>query len=320
MRITETCKALSEESRLRLFHLLSKGYFNVQELTSALDLSQSTISHHLKVLQGSGLVRQHREGTWNYYTLDDAENGLSQSLMESILSQLELSNDKKEQELVSHNLHAAKILLERRQQQSHRFFEEVAPRWNNLRRTAFGLTPDDEPIEYFYQELLAQLRPDECLIELGCGSGTLLEHILPRTGKTIAVDYSPAMIEEAKRSLGARSTTVDFRLGFLEHLPVGDESADKAVAAMVLHHLSSPQDALQDIARVLKPNGSLLILDLMAHADDSMRDKFADVWLGFEPRQVEQWLCNVGFRSTETHVLGMKKKLFLIKTTIEKGE
>ena len=320
MKIVEACKALSEESRLRLFHLLSKGYFNVQELTSALDLSQSTISHHLKVLQNSGLVRQHREGTWNYYTLDLDENGLSQSLVGPLLTHLERSTDKKEQELVSSNARLARTLLDRRQQLSHRFFEEVAPHWKNVRRAALGLTDEDEPIEFFYRELCSHIPPTESLLELGCGSGTLLEQIAPRPGKTIAVDYSPAMIEEAKRNLAARASAIDFRLGFLEHLPLGDESVDRAVAGMVLHHLPAPQDALSDVARVLKPGGTLLILELTAHANDSMREQFADVWLGFEPRQLEQWLENVGFRNTRVHVLGKKKKLFLLETMKMNGK
>ncbi|NDC39648.1 MAG: class I SAM-dependent methyltransferase, partial [Proteobacteria bacterium] len=111
----------------------------------------------------------------------------------------------------------------------------------------------------FLDELASRIPEDEILLELGCGSGALFEKILPRAAATIGVDSSPAMLEQARKVAG--KDKVDLRLGLLEHLPVADESVDRAVAYMVFHHVAEIERALADTLRVLRPGGTLMLVE-----------------------------------------------------------
>ena len=122
------------------------------------------------------------------------------------------------------------------------------------------------------------------------------------------------MLEEAKRNLGEKSSAVELRLGELEHLPLADNSVDIAVACMVLHHIAQPEKVLAEAVRVIKGGGSLIIVDLMHHTNEYMRERFADLWLGFEPSDIETWLKFIGFKAPQTKILGEGKEVFIVST------
>lgn len=302
----EVYKALADESRLRIVHMLSKGAFNVQEITSVLGLGQSTVSHHLKVLQGAGLTHLQREGTWAYYTLVNGESkGFPSDTARNFLETA------KPEELFASDLEALSVLLNQRRDSSHKFFEAVADKWHELRDEAQGQ-------ESFFDDVAKLIPSEATVLELGCGSGAFLQHILPRSGKTIGVDYSQAMLSEARKNLGkALPSTVDLRLGYLEHLPIGDESIDIAVAYMVLHHLPAPAEAFIDAFRVLRPEGRLIVVDLVKHSNELMRERFADLWLGFEQRELRKWSLSAGFSHTHIDVRGKKKEVLLLTSSKE---
>lgn len=291
-------KALADDSRLRLLRVLSRGAFNVQELTAILKISQSTISHHLKALQAVNLATSRKEGTWVYYTLPPNDsNSFAHQTAQLLLANGETNADDDS---------AAQEVLNRRRDQARHFFDSVARNWKELRET--------QGTETFF-DLVSQRIPERAtFLELGCGSGPFLDKILPRAGQTIGVDYSQAMLDEAKRALGSRAAQVDFRLGYLEHLPLGDESVDMALVYMVLHHLPAPQEALRDAFRVLKPGAALMIVDLMKHDNEYMRERYADLWLGFDPEEMKRWAFSAGFADARVEILGSKKEVFLLTT------
>jgi ubiquinone/menaquinone biosynthesis C-methylase UbiE/DNA-binding transcriptional ArsR family regulator len=304
-------KSLADESRLRIVHALSHSTFNVQELTSILELSQPTISHHLKILQQAHVVSVSRQATWAYYslpttlsdTLSTKQNGVKQILK----SFLAILSDYGSNAVAPFDadLNRLKEVSDKRRNASKQFFDGVAAHWKDLRQEE---TTDQGPL----QELLKRLDPNLDLVDLGCGSGVLLERIVPRNGKTIAVDYSQAMLEEAVRVLGDKRKEVDLRLGYLEHLPLADHSVDIAVAHMVLHHLVEPQRALADIRRIVRPNGSCLIVDLNEHNREYMRERYADHWLGFNPDQLKHWAHEAGFLESHYEFFGEQQEAFLL--------
>lgn len=296
-------KALADESRLRIVHVLGQGVFNVQEITTILDLSQSTVSHHLKTLQQAGVIRNSREGTWAFYALS-AEKQETSRITEEFLSLMQETGSEPPQAYVR-DLRKARELLEKRRDTARDYFDRVAKEWKDLRSEALGG-------HVAFQEFLARIPQDGSLLELGCGSGSLLEHVLPRSGTTIAVDYSLAMLEEAKQNLGKRGAAVDFRLGYLEHLPLADDSVDVAVAYMVFHHLPSPKQAFADVWRVLKPGGRVLIADLVEHSNETMRERFSDLWLGFNLREFETWLTQAGFSGIMRERAGDSQEVFFV--------
>lgn len=300
-------KALSDESRLRLVHVLGDGPFNVQELTNILSLSQPTVSHHLKVLERAGIARSKREGTWIYYGLvnGDAKGSPASEITQSFLSSTERETDSSLKDYFSSDKRKAESVLARRRDSAHRYFESVAQSWKRVRTEAHG---GDIPLNLLIQEIPS----DASLVELGCGSGALLERLLPRSGRTIGVDYSQSMLDEANQNLKALGLSVETRLGALEHLPLADGSVDIALAYMVLHHLSDPKEALRDTYRVLRPGGKLVIVDLTKHHDEGMRERFADLWLGFEPKDFKEWLTGLGFINSRVTLFGEKKEIFLL--------
>ena len=192
----------------------------------------------------------------------------------------------------------------RRRDQTHRYFEQVAGLWKEMREEAQGGASYITP-------LCEAIPAEATLVELGCGSGALLEQLLPRRGKTIGVDYSQSMLEEAGRSLARFAAQLELRLGTLEHLPLADASVDAALAYMVLHHVAAPQQALQDAGRVLRPGGRLIVVDFVQHHNELMRERYADQWLGFEAGQFTSWLAAAGLRPVSRQLLGDNQQVFL---------
>lgn len=308
MEILDAYKALADESRLRLVHILSQGYFNVQELTSILGISQPTISHHLKVLQAAGITTSYKEGTWTYHKLQPVSAGsLAPAVAHNFIELAGSSARNGHTALFSHDKESIAEILARRRDASHRYFESVASTWRDIRRES-----QDETA--YFAELAALIPTEATLLELGCGSGALLEALLPRSGKTIGVDYSRAMLDEAKRNLGERAGSVELRLGELEHLPLADHSVDVAVACMVLHHIARPAEVLAEAARVVRSGGRLVVVDLVHHTNEYMRERFADLWLGFEPGDITTWLKNAGLSSPHTKILGERQEVFIVST------
>jgi ArsR family transcriptional regulator len=161
------------------------------------------------------------------------------------------------------------------------------------------------------------VRDEDQVLDLGCGTGALIEKLGLRSGGYIGIDYSPAMLEEAKRSCNRVNSSADLRLGALEHLPVANEVADIAVAHMVFHHISEPRIALNDMARAVRVGGRIAIVDLVKHDHEFMRERFADQWLGFDVKQFSSWLVDAGFKEISVSYLGAKESVFLISAKKE---
>ena len=310
-------KALSDESRLRILHMLSLGPFNVQEITQLLGSSQPTVSHHLKVLATAGLVEAHKEGTWIYYSpAKEDSSSAAPTIASNFLTLVRRNATSEDTNKFKKDVRSINAVIAKRRDRSRHFFDSVAPQWRTLSAQTKGTLPGDAP----YLELLAAKIPaDKTLLELGCGSGTLLEKILPRSGKTIGVDYSPAMLDEARGTLGKNASNVDLRLGHLEHLPVEDNSIDLAVACMVFHHVAVMSEALRDIYRVLHQGGRLEIVDLLPHNEEYMRDRFADLWLGLDPKELRRSLEESGFAVLSLDVIGEKKDVFMLSAEKKGG-
>lgn len=276
-------KALADETRLRLMRLLTRGPLNVNEILGILRMGQSRVSRHLRILSEAGLVTGRREGTWIYY--ERAANGGS-PLVADTLSLL----DGHERDLPHYEADVQRLetAVERRREQTRSFFDSLSP-GDELRHRCLDGT--------YYRGVALSVLPPRAgtILDLGTGSGLMLPALLERAGRVIAVDSSTTMLDLARRSAGAEAHRCDFRLGDLEHLPVADGEADAVLACMVLHHVSAPPQALREAHRALASGGELAVVDLARHTDESLRDQLADLWLGFQPDQMQNWLEAAGF-------------------------
>jgi len=276
-------KSLADETRLRLIRLLSRGPLNVNEIINIMQMGQSRVSRHLKILTEAGLVSARREGTWIYY--EEHHNG--DPLIADTLAHL----DAHERELgfFAEDMQGLEGSIESRKEQTKAYFD-------GLRDPHAFLEHPSLNGEY-YRRVASSLVPDRCgkLLDMGTGSGLLLPLLLEKADDLIAVDGSVTMLELARKTTGAGVARCDFRLGDLEHLPVADGEVDGVVACMVLHHVSRPADVLAEAHRVLKPGGHVAIVDLHQHNNETLRERLADLWLGFQPSQMKRWLKGAGF-------------------------
>ncbi|MXX69214.1 MAG: metalloregulator ArsR/SmtB family transcription factor [Gemmatimonadales bacterium] len=276
-------ESLGDENRLRILTLLDRNEFTVSELVSVLQLPQSTVSRHLKVLADDGWVRRRHEGKTRFYRMEsdlEPEAGELWRLAEGSLTGARWIADDAER--------AESVLAERRDRAAA-FFSESAARWDALRDELFGR-------DARFAALFGLLDPGWVVGDLGAGTGTLANTVAPFVKRVIALDRSPEMLAAAAVRLGERDN-VDVREGKLESLPVDDGELDLAVLMLVLHFTVEPGRVLAEAARALAPNGRLLVLDMRAHEREEYRETMGHLWLGFTEDQMRGWTRLAGLEA-----------------------
>ncbi len=286
-------KALSDGTRLRLLNLSLQHELNVNEIVRILEIGQSRVSHHLKILTEAGLITHRRDGLWVFYSA--VKDGPGIEFIHSVRYLLDRNGQ------YDQDLSTAAALIAERSERTKRFFDSVAGRWEGLKKEILG----DVDIN---RRICDSLPEGGTVVDLGCGTGDLFPVLLQKADHVIGVERSSKMLEEARKSYGSKPETVDIRVGELEHLPLRDGEADTAITNMVLHHLPEPRRALQEANRILRKHGTLLIVDLIQHEDESMREAFGDHWLGFQPNVLESWLHEFGFDIIRNERFDLKKK------------
>ncbi len=273
-------KSLADPTRLALVDVLSRGSFNVSELCFALELGQSTVSRHLRILLDASVVALRKEGRETYYRLEtDPVPALLAETLEHLNDDRSADRDARLAET-----------WERRRRRSRAFFDNLAPERGDGRSDYLG-SPDCVPL------LLRLLGRGEVVADIGTGTGRLLPELAPHARTIIAVDASQSMLDRAREAAGSlESADVDFRLGDLEHLPLADAEADRTVAHMVLHHAPDPERAVAELCRALAPGGKVLVGDFLPHENQWMREELADQWLGLDESDIRLWLARAGLR------------------------
>ncbi len=282
--------SLADPTRVRLLRLVERHELTVVELCAVLQLPQSTVSRHLKVLADDGWVDWRPEGTSRLYHM--AVDGLPPAarrlwtLTREQMSQA-ISAEQDDQRLAS--------VLAERQSRSQAFFSSAAGKWDKLRRELFGERFD-------VLGLLALLDPTWRVGDLGCGTGQTSEMLSPYVRRVIAVESSAAMFKAAKARLG-NLPNVELHRGDLNALPLDDGTLDVALLHLVLHHVAEPAAVLAQAARALVPGGRVLIIDMQRHERREYQHQMGHVWLGFEPEQLTDWLTGAGFTGVRIHPL-----------------
>ena len=276
--------ALADPTRARTLRLVERQELSVADLCAVLQLPQSTMSRHLKVLADEGWVSARADGTSRLYRLAIDRLDPSARRLWSLVRDETAATPLAEQD----DRRLEGVLAER-QTRSQAFFASSAGQWDRLRREMYGDRFD-------LQALAGLLDADWTVGDLACGTGQVTTALAPFVRRVIAVDRSRAMLAAARKRLGS-AEHVDLRQGTLEALPVDDRSLDAAVMSLALHYVSDPLAALRETARTLRPGGRLLAIDLLEHDRQEYRQQMGHVWMGFGRDQMTEWLAQAGFEN-----------------------
>ncbi len=268
--------------------LLGGHELTVSELCNVIQLPQSTVSRQLKTLADAGWVTSRRDGTSRYYSLMLASDDM-RTLWKLTSAQLEGKS------AAAQDLRRLERVLTERRAASEHFFASSSGQWDKLREELFGA-------DFAFRSLAGLLDDEWTVADLGCGTGAMAAILAPHVKQVIGVDASEEMLDAAReRNEGV--TNIEWRKGTLETLPVFPDSADAATLMLVLHHLPSPAQALSEAARILKPGGRVLIVDMAPHEKEEYRQQMGHVWLGFSEEQIKKLLTTAGFTHVKVHAL-----------------
>jgi len=285
-------KAVAEPTRLRLLAILARSDLTVTELTQIARQSQPRVSRHLKLLCEAGLLERYREGSWVFYRIAEAGTGaaLAKTLLELLPpSDATLQRDRERLEAVR----AA------RAEKARAYFSANAGDWDQIR----ALYIPETEVEAALISLAGEGDIDR-FVDLGTGTGRILEVFSSLVANGLGIDLSPEMLNVARANLerkGIRHCHV--RQGDLFDLPLQDHEADLVCLHQVLHYLEDPAGAIAEAARILKPGGKLLIADFAPHELDFLREQHAHRRLGFATDDMAHWLHQAGFGAIETREL-----------------
>jgi ubiquinone/menaquinone biosynthesis C-methylase UbiE/biotin operon repressor len=286
--IVKTLRTVADPNRLRILLLLRGEELSVAELQEILAMGQSTISTHLSQLKQAGLVEDRRTGKSSLYRLkhDSAEGILAGLLTQAQGEIAEAAPDQV----------AMRGVVKKRQDKMRSFFDSVAGRMGK----------DYVPGKSWkgVAEALLRLMPPMVIADIGAGEGAFALLLAQRATKVIAVDTSARMIEVGReQALRHGIKNVEYRLGDMEEIPIEDGVVDIVFFSQSLHHALHPGRAVHEAWRILRPQGRVVILDLVKHRFEEAREMYADEWLGFGEAELEGMLEKAGFQNVQTSVV-----------------
>jgi len=276
-------RAVAEPTRLRLLILCARGELTVSELAQILGQSQPRVSRHLKLLCEAGLVDRFREGSWVFYraSAGQAASALARHLVAAC---------GESDATIALDLQRLAAIKRQRAEQAAAYFRDNAEQWDKIR----SLYVDEREVEAALAEIVRAAAPRD-LLDVGTGTGRMLEVLAPAVGHALGIDLSREMLAVARVNLeraGLENGIV--RRGDMYQLPLPDGSFDAAVIHQVLHYADRPAAVLFEAARVLRPGGVLVLVDFAPHTLEFLRDEHAHRRLGFSNVEVDEWCVDAG--------------------------
>ncbi|MXN63473.1 metalloregulator ArsR/SmtB family transcription factor [Stappia sp. GBMRC 2046] len=284
-------KTVGEPTRLRLIALLAESELTVKDATAILGQSQPRISRHLKLLTEAGLVQRFPEGSWVFYRLGDGAMG---ALARDLLNRLD-----GEEPILTADRMRLDAIRKAKAEEAARYFADRAKTWDQER----SMHVPEEAVEDALKDMLGK-KPFDAMLDLGTGTGRLLEVFRDQYARALGVDASHDMLSVARANLAkAGIGEAQVRHGDVYALTVARESYDVVCIHQVLHFLDDPRRAIGEAARVLRPGGRLLIVDFAPHDFEFLREAHAHRRLGFTHEQMARWLEEAGLDVVEVRDL-----------------
>jgi len=281
--LTTTLKAAGETTRLRILALIAEAELTVSDLTEILRQSQPRLSRHLRLLAEAGLVERFREGSWAFFRL--GERGSAADIARALIARLDPDDA-----IIARDRERLAAVRAARAAAAQNYFRRHAAEWDRIRK----LHVADAAVEDAIRAALAD-RPIRSLLDLGTGTGRMLELFADDVERGLGLDLSLDMLALARARLdrsGLKHCSV--RHGDIYDLALPRDSFDVVIIHQVLHFLDDGTRAIREAARVLRPGGRLLVVDFAAHDLEFLREEYAHRRLGFAAESVSQWLENAG--------------------------
>jgi len=281
--LAEVFQALADPSRLRILALLRSMELSVGELAQVLGQSQPRVSRHLRILADAGIVERRKEGSWVFLTLADPDR------TGPLFALLDCWSDEGTARTFTDDAQRLEAVRSDRAEAAARYFAALADTWDSIR----SLHVAESEVERAIDSALGE-RPLGRLIDVGTGTGRMIELFGPRAAQVIGVDRSSEMLRLARVKLEAAGIASSLRQGDMYALPLADGSADSIIIHQVLHYAHSPAAAIAEAARVLSPGGLLLVVDFAPHEREELRESDAHIRLGFDDATMTGWFEAAG--------------------------
>lgn len=270
-------RAIAEPTRLRILVLCARSELSVTELVDILGQSQPRVSRHLKLMVEAGVLERNSEGARAYYRLAERTSGGDVARALTPLVPLDDATMKTD-------LDRLETIRAKRSERASAYFRDNAVQWEELR----GLYVDDDQVDASLMEAV-RAEPVESLLDIGTGTGRVLEHVADHVTSAVGIDNAKPMLEIARDKLDrAGLNNCQVRLADMYHLPFPADRFDAVTLNMVLHHAEAPSDVLREAARVLKPGGRVILVDFAPHKLEELREQHTHRWLGFSEEEVSR--------------------------------
>jgi ArsR family transcriptional regulator len=280
-------RAAGEPTRLRILRLLQHGEFNVTDLTQLLGQSQPRVSRHIKLLADAALIERYQEGSFVFVRASGDAH--VQGFLASVLSMVALDDPQ-----FARDAERADQIRARRAELAQGYFDANAVQWDRIR----SLHVPEPDVEAAILDALGP-GPYDLLLDLGTGTGRILELASDRAERLVGIDTNREMLKCARVRLeSAGATKCSVRQGDIYNLPFAEGSAGAVVVHQVLHFLAWPKTALAEAVRVLEPDGRLVVVDFAPHNLEFLREEHAHVRLGFGADEIKGWLAECGLGQT----------------------
>lgn len=254
---------------------------SVGELAQVLGQSQPRVSRHLKILADTGVLERRKEGSWVFLTLAQADR------VEPLFAIIDNWADSATAALFASDAARTETIRAERAEAASRYFTGHAQVWDQIR----SLHVAESEVERAIDRALGG-RPLGRLVDIGTGTGRMIELFGPRSSQAIGIDRSSEMLRLARVKLEAAGIASSLRQGDMYALPLLDHCADSIIIHQVLHYAHSPAKAIAEAARVLAPGGTLLVVDFAAHEREELRERDAHIRLGFEDEVMRTWFAS----------------------------
>ena len=281
--LADLFQAVSDPTRLRIVALLARMELSVGELAQLLDQSQPRVSRHVRILAEAGIVDRRKEGSWVFLAIADGER------TGRLLQLIDAWTDAGSRKVFDEDSARLDAVRADRSEAAARYFAAQAEVWDSIR----SLHVAEAEVERAIDRALGK-RGFATLVDIGTGTGRMIELFGPRASQAIGIDRSSEMLRLARVKLESAGVRSSLRQGDMYALPLADDCADCVIIHQVLHYAHAPADAIAEAARVLGPGGTLLVVDFAAHDREELRARDAHLRLGFADEMMAGWFAAAG--------------------------